>query len=327
MKLKNDKEINKEKWDVFLRENKFSSPFQTPEFYDFFNTVKGFSADVFSVEDEDKIQALVVVTIQKEKGLKSFFSKRAIIYGGILFETEEALKFLLKKIIDYYKGKLIYIEIRNYKDYSSFLPIFQVCDWKYMPWLNYQLPIETELQVENLMSSGRWNQIQKAKKQGVTYAEAQSEDEVKAFYKILSDLYAHKIKKPLFPVEFFLNFYQQNLGKYLLVRYDNKIIGGIMCPILGDKIIYEFYVCGLDNEYKECYPSVMATWAAIDFALKNQIKLFDFMGAGSPESSYGVREFKARFGGNLVETGRFIKILNKPMYFIGKLGMKILKII
>ena len=98
-----------------------------------------------------------------------------------------------------------------------------------------------------------------------------------------------------------------------------------MCPILKGKAIYEFYVCGLDEEYKEQYPSVMATWSAMEYANQNNIPVFDFMGAGKPYEQYGVREFKARFGGELVEYGRFLKINNHLLYNLGKTWIKVEK--
>ena len=91
-------------------------------------------------------------------------------------------------------------------------------------------------------------------------------------------------------------------------------------------MIYEWFVVGMDNEYKSYYPSVMATWAAIDYACSHGIERFDFMGAGAPnDGGYGVRDFKAKFGGELVEHGRFKCVNNKLLYEIGKLGVELLK--
>lgn len=58
----------------------------------------------------------------------------------------------------------------------------------------------------------------------------------------------------------------------------------------------------------------MATYAAIEYGLKNHLKIFDFMGAGKPSEDYGVRDFKGKFGGELVEHGRFIKINNALLF-------------
>jgi len=67
----------------------------------------------------------------------------------------------------------------------------------------------------------------------------------------------------------------------------------------------------------------MATWAAIDYACRNGISTFDFMGAGSPEKDYGVREFKEKFGGELVKPGRFQKIHAKLKYQIAMKGFEV----
>jgi lipid II:glycine glycyltransferase (peptidoglycan interpeptide bridge formation enzyme) len=49
------------------------------------------------------------------------------------------------------------------------------------------------------------------------------------------------------------------------------------------------------------------------------------MGAGKPDEPYGVRDFKAEFGGELVERGRFLCIRKPLLYKIGTLGVKWLK--
>ena len=132
-----------------------------------------------------------------------------------------------------------------------------------------------------------------------------------------------KKSKNLFPAfHFFEKFYQsKNVGKIFIIKNENKIIGGAVCPIYKDRI-YELYVCGLDREIKNVYPSALATWAPIEYAAKNGLKYFDFMGAGSPDADYGVREFKSQFGGDLYDYGRYIRINNRILYEIGKFGLK-----
>ena len=52
-----------------MEKSKYSAPFQTPEFYDLFNSNDGLSANVFAIEKDGDYKALAVVTIQKEKGI------------------------------------------------------------------------------------------------------------------------------------------------------------------------------------------------------------------------------------------------------------------
>ena len=175
------------------------------------------------------------------------------------------------------------------------------------------------------MSEQRIRQVKKALKNGATICEAQSEQEIRDWYRILSQLYRTKVRTPLFSEEFFMQFYREGVGKYLLVKHQGKVIGGMMCPILDGKAIYEWFVCGLDEEYREQYPSVMATYAAIEYAKRNNLPLFDFMGAGKPDIPYGVRDFKMEFGGELVEYGRFLCVRKPLLYKIGEFGVSLLK--
>jgi serine/alanine adding enzyme len=321
-----NKNVSKEKWRRLIERTSFISPFQTPEYYKLFNSVKGFSADVFALEEKDEYVALVVVTVQREKGIKGYFSRRGIIYGGLLLKEQvSTLSEWLGQINSYYLRKLIYLEMRNYHDYSLYKPQISGAGWTYVPWLNFQLDCTDNEKVIKGISSGRMRQIKKAIKTGASWKEAGSLEEVKIFYDILKQLYRSKVKKPLMPWAFFRAFYEQGQGKYLLVYFNDKVIGGIMCPVVKNEIIYEFYVCGLDAEYKEYYPSIMATWAAIEYARQNKIRLFDFMGAGKFGEDYGVKDFKARFGGKEVEHGRFEKVLNPMLYFIGKTGITVLQ--
>jgi serine/alanine adding enzyme len=178
------------------------------------------------------------------------------------------------------------------------------------------------------ISESRRRQIKKALNNGSSIIEPENIEQIKDFYNILFRLYRYKIRKPLPDLSFFENFYQQSrqgkLGIIRLIKYNDQIIGGILAPIFENKCIYEWYVCGLDKEFKDQHPSVLATWAGIDYAIQNNISSFDFMGVGKPEQEYGVRDFKARFGGELVNHGRLTRINNKSLYSIAEFGYNIL---
>jgi len=49
----------------------------------------------------------------------------------------------------------------------------------------------------------------------------------------------------------------------------------------------------------------------IKWGSKNGYKYFDFGGAGKPDENYGVRDYKMKFGGELITTYRY-KIIHKP---------------
>lgn len=325
MRILLNEEIPVSIWKDFINLNPYGSPFQTAEYFNFYNSVPGQSAIAIAIFKNDQITALSVVTLQKECGIKSYFSKRAIIYGGPLVVDDgngTSLNILLSEINKIIKGKAIYAETRNFFNYERYIPLFKNAGWLYQPYLNYQLYFNNSEDIWNKFNTNRKRQIKKALKCGVISREAQSKEEVEAYYFVLKNLYKKRIRKPLPGKKFFIELFNRQLAKIFLIHYKNRIIGGIVCPVFSKKAIYEFYVCGLDQEYKEASPSVMATYAAIEYACLNGINYFDFMGAGKPDDNYGVRDFKSKFGGNIVEFGRFIKILEPNLYNLGSAVMK-----
>lgn len=142
---------------------------------------------------------------------------------------------------------------------------------------------------------------------------------------MLNELYRTKVKTPLWPVEFFIEAYRQGIGKFLLVKHEGKVIGGSMVVVSDGECVYEWFECGQNAEYKEQYPSVMATWAGINYAHEHGCTRYDMMGAGEPGVPYGVRDFKSEFGGELVEHGRFLCVMRPFLYRIGVGCVKLLK--
>ena len=317
-------DIDPQQWQSLVEHSPYATWFQTKEAYEFYTSVDDVQAFVYGVSEEDNLVGIVVGYTTKEKcKFKQHFTARSIIVGGPLLAdniSNEALTALLKAIRRL-GDKAIYVETRNFHDYSKWKSIFEANEFTYQP--HYDIHVHCSAQHQ--MSERRQRELKRAIKNGATVAQAQSEQEIRDWYQILCQLYREKVRTPLFSEEFFLQFYRNGVGKYLLVKHEDKIIGGMMCPVLDSKAIYEWYVCGLDEEYKDLSPSVVATHAAIEYAKSNGLSLFDFMGAGEPEIPYGVRDFKMEFGGELKEFGRFLCIRKPLLYWIGKIGVKWLK--
>lgn len=331
-------EINPIAWQKLVDESPYSTWFQTQEAYQFYAANKEeMTPFACGVERDGELRAVVVGYITREKSaIKQYLTRRAIIIGGPLIADsaiEEDIARLLYAIQQpcrliaqspyrpTWRNLPIYIESRNFHDYSHWKYVFEACGFSYQPHLNIQVTCDAA----HTMSEQRRRQVKKAIGNGATICEAQSEQDIRDWYQILHQLYREKVRTPLFTEEFFLEFYRKGWGKYLLVKHEGKVIGGMMCPILEGSAIYEWYVCGLDEDYREQYPSVMATYAVIEYAKENGLPLFDFMGAGKPDANYGVRDFKKEFGGEVVEHGRFLCIRKPQLYAIGKMGVKLLK--
>jgi serine/alanine adding enzyme len=319
------------RWKSFLSANNFTTPFQTPEFFSFYRSIPGYSAEVIAVVEGEEILALCLLTFQQEKGVKSFFSRRAIIYGGPLISDGErgkvALTALINAINKKFRYKIIYAETRNFNNYDHLKDHFKACGWKYEPYLNFQIELSGKSHDELLgaLKYNRRREINISIKEGATFREAENNVEVETLYQILKDLYLDRVKLPLPPLNFFIKMHQSDIGKVFVVLHKNVIIGGSFCFFYPFNSIYTMYYCGLREYHSRIFPTHLAIWAALDFGIKNDLKFLDLMGAGKPSIEYGVRKYKAEFGGEQIEYGRFIKIFDPFLYFLGKLVLRIIK--
>lgn len=320
-----------QEWSDFVAAHPQGNFFQTSRMFDFLSqTAHHDPVLLLARDDVGKISAMLLAVFIRNNGLLSrYVSGRTIVWGGPLISTllppddrQECLAQILSALNQYDKGRSVFIEFRNLFDLKEFQTVFRENRYQYSDHLNFIVnTLDYELVKKNI-SSSKMRQVKKSIRNGAEVIEADCVDQVKSFYEILRKLYKEKVKKPLpswdFFREFFLLGHTKDSARFLLVRYRGEIIGGMMCPIMSGKAIYEWYVCGKDSEYIGVYPSVLATWGAIEYALQHGLKCFDFMGAGKPGKDYGVREFKSKFGGTQVNHGRFIKIQRAGIYNLGK---------
>lgn len=323
-------DINREGWGDLVRTSSVASWFQTVEAYDFYDSLQFLEAFAVGVEDRGMLKGVVVGYVQKDGGrIKQFFSKRAIITGGPLLSDDievEELTLLLNALKVQLKHKAIYIETRNFNDYSPWCKVFEQCGFVYEP--HYDIWVDTSSMdvVNDRIGKSRKRDIRVSLRDGASVVHQPSLEQVRDFYLILSDLYKNKVKTPLFPYAFFEKLFQQPSSVFLLTEYGGKIVGGTVCVGLPGKGLYEMYACGKDGVYKNIFPSEMATYAGLQYAAEHGMPCFDMMGAGKPEDGgYGVRDFKLKFGGELKEFGRNICVCNHLLFGIGKLGVKILR--
>ena len=321
-------EINIEQWQQLIDNSPAASFFQTPECYELYASLSFLKPFVFGVSENEKLAGLVCGYLIADGGkIKQYFSRRAIIQGGFLLcenISENALQSLLKTCINELNNKAIYIETRNCSDFSKFRATFEKNGFCYQRHLNFRIKTENIESVYAQLSSTKRRDVKISEKSGAEIVELKTKDEIAEFYAILQNLYKTKVRVPLFPLEFFEKFVSFEGNKILGIKYDGKIIGGSACTCWNN-IVYEWFVCGKDGDFKSIYPSTLATWSSIVYAVESGCKYLDMLGAGKPEKDYGVRDFKAKFGGGLVEFGRFLYVCDKFRYNLGKTMIQFIK--
>ncbi len=330
MRIVEGHRIDPKAWAELLRRSPVATWFQSEEAFTFFDGLSFLEAFAYAVEVEGQIKAVAVGYIQRDGGIiKQFFSKRAIVLGGPLLDNnilDEELAVLLRCLKDKLRKKAIFVESRNFNDYSRWQVVFEKYEFQYQPHYDIHVDTASMETVNEHLGKSRKRDIRVSMRDGASVVVRPTLSQIREYYVILNALYKSKVKTPLFPVEFFERFAKLDSSAFLLVEYEGRVIGGTVCVGLPNVALYEMYACGEDGTHKTIFPSEMATYAGLQYAAENGYRRFDMMGAGKPgDGGYGVRDFKLKFGGELLELGRYAYICKPLLFNIGKLAVKIMK--
>lgn len=322
-------DIDPQQWQALINRSPYATWFQTQEAYEFYASVSGeLIPFALGIEENGHLAGVIVgYTTHEKNPIKQLLTCRSIIIGGPLLDehiSNDALTALLLAVKRVAKNS-IYVETRNFHNYSHWKKLFETCEFLYQPHLNFHVDTTSVDIVESRLGKNRKRDIKTSLRDGATIIEYPTIEQVRTYYALLKHLYTTKIKTPLFSWDFFENLHAHPNGRFILVELNGEIIGGTVCVELPNRCLYEWFVCGRDGEWKSIFPSSLATYAGIRYAVEHGCTRFDMMGAGKPDEAYGVRDFKARFGGELVEYGRFLCIRKPMLYWIGKMGVKLLK--
>lgn len=305
-----EKEINQ-----FNDLHKHGNIFHNTNFFYALDKIKTFHPFYIIVMNNSKIEGLLAGYIHSIFSINLIINSRVIIQGSPIIldipEKKEICNLIISKLNKQLRHKALFIQFRNHFDIQDYNNIFLNNSYKHHSHYNIIQEISNDKNCIEFLNNSKKNQVKKSLANNCKIIHPYELKQIREFYKILKKLYI-RIKKPFPPFIFFKTLFEISLKtsicKYFLIEYKNIIIGGALCLVFNKKTIYEWYIGGLNTKFKDVYPSVLATYAIINYAQSNNIAFIDYMGAGKPDKKSGVRDFKLQFGGNLVNFGRFSKI-------------------
>jgi lipid II:glycine glycyltransferase (peptidoglycan interpeptide bridge formation enzyme) len=322
--------IDEELWLKFVTEHPKGTIFQTPQYYNLHKGLSKYDAEILTLQEEDEIAGVLLAIKQSTLGgILSFFSSRYIIIGGPLVKDDrpDLVRLLLSEYCKKVKSKAIYTQIRNIWDTTFFKTIAEECKFKYEEHLDifHDLTLDEQQQWIKIKSTRR-KHINRSKRSGVEInAEwTPKKDDVKICYNIIKAVYSD-VNLPVAKYEYFLKANKTMKGQilYFIARKENEIIG-VRIVLCFKKLIYDWYAGG-KKEYYHLYPNDILPWSVFMWGHENGYELFDFGGAGKPNKQYGVRDYKLKFGGDLVNFGRYEWYHNQLLMKLAKLGFDIWK--
>lgn len=316
--------------DNFVKNHPDGSIFQSFNLYNVYNLSTSHEPLMLVSKDEDQqINGVLLGVIAAEgSGVKKFFSRRSIVFFGplALNDDERILFSLLAKYNKLVRSKAIFTQIRNGRDRSDSINLFKRLGYQFEDHLDILHCLRSsEEELWKKMDYSKRKNINNANNNGLEVKIFKLNEQLDEAYSILRNVYL-KAKLPLNKKEFF-KIAADNLGENLVCigAYKENLLVGFRAVLCFKGLVYDWYA-GSDEQYLKFRPNDLLVWEVIKWAKSHNYEYFDFGGAGKPNIPYGVRDYKLKFGGELVNYGRFQVVHNHLLYKIAKIGLSAIKI-
>lgn len=301
-------------WQQFVEHNPQSSIFHTPEMFRVFAKTDNHQPDLWAtVDDRGQIFALFLpVRITVLGGLLRHVTTRAVVYGSALCapqpEGTAALATLLRTYNRSVQGSVLFTELRNVTEIDDLQPVLTACGYRYEEHLNFLIDLtHPPAEIWNNIRSNARRNIRKAQREGVRIEEVENLNTLPVAYEVLQAVY-RRIQVPLPDFSLFKSvfavLYPQGMVRILLAKVNGVTVGAL--TLLLHKGVMTYWYTGVLKEYAAYRAGDLLVWHALELGMESGCHLFDFGGGGRPDEKYGVRDFKAKFGGELVNYGRNI---------------------
>lgn len=306
--------LDEQCWREFVDRHPQGNVFHTPEMYAVYARARGYRPLLWAVVEGDQVLALhVPVRVRLAGGPLAVFTTRSIAFGSLLAEQSArgraALDMLLNAYNRHTSGWPLFTELRNFSDYRAINDILEKHGYAYQEHENFVVDV-TRDPYDMLQDFDRRlrQHLRRTERDGnVEVREVTSPAMLPLFYQMLQKTYRFA-RVPLADISLFEAAFEllvpKNMARFTMA-YVQGVPASSVVVLLHKGVMYGWYN-GTDRSIREARPNEYLVWDTIRWGAANGQRLLDFGGAGKPGEKYGVRDFKAKFNGQLVSYGRNI---------------------
>ena len=305
-------------WDRFVERHEKGSIFHLSHMIRAFQAAKGHTVlPLAAVDGSGEIIALLVaVRVQTLPDPFGRIASRSILYAEPLCHDDplsiNALATLIFEHDRFMRHRVLFTEVRPLFAAGPERTALEQCGYQYSDYLNYLIDLTPPLKaLQTQMHKSVRRGIRKCEQRGYQAREVDTLAGIEQLYHFLELTYRNAkvplADRSLFEAAF-AELHPRGMIK-LIATYDGDT------PLAMDSLLtfkgrsYAWY--GGMVRLTGISPFDCLQWYEIAWAKQQGCALYDFGGAGWPNEPYGVREYKAKFGGELVNFGRYRKV-NSP---------------
>ncbi len=304
--------LEEDLWRRFVAEHPEGSIFHSPEMFHVFERARGHQPELWAATEDGHILALLLpVCITLMGGPLRNRTTRAIVYGSVLcspgMQGHKGLELLLGEYTAETAGTRLFTQLRNLVDLGQAQPLLQRQGFRYESQLNYLIDLDRPVEAvfDAIGRRTRKNIRHALNQRRVTVEVVNERVGVATCYELLRSTYkrAHVplAHRSLFEAAFDV-LYPLGMVRFTLARVGEAPVA-VSVDLLYRDVIFGWYG-GLDRAYSAHCTGELLMWDVLRWGAEHGYRVYDFGGAGRPDQEYGVRDFKAKFGGALVDYGR-----------------------
>jgi serine/alanine adding enzyme len=302
-------------WRSFVDTHPGANVFHTVEMAEVFARASGHRVSVWAASDDSgSVQALLpTVEITLMGGPLRAWTSRAVAYGGALCAGDATGAAALRAVLTGCRrragGQQLFTEVRHLSDAAGPGEAFRAAGFLHEEHLNYLIRLDRpEADLWRALSRSARQRVRSAERKGVVVDEVHGAAADDA-YALLALVY-RRARVPLASRSLFdaarAVLGPRGMFRIVTARLGDRVIGARFLLLYNGRVL-DWYA-GSDREHRSCSPNELLVWHTLRWGREHGFDLFDFGGAGRPDQPYGPREFKAKFGGELVNFGRDVLV-------------------
>ncbi len=320
--------LDEQAWRQFVDQHPQASIFHTPEMFEVYRRTRHYQPEVWAAVDHGCVLALLLpVRITYLNGMLRSLTTRAVVFGSVLWEPSDQGALALELLLESYgresRGKFLLTEMRNLVCLDQVQPILQKAGFAYEPHLNYLIDLgrPAEAVFEGIGKRTRKNIRHGLNRGDVTIQEVNTRDQIAVCYDLLDQTY-QAANVPLTDRSMFQAaldvLYPRGMVRFTLASAEGAP-AAVSIELLYKDVMFGWFG-GMDRAYSKFVPNELLMWNILEWGSRHGYRLYDFGGAGKPDEDYPVRDFKAKFGGQLVSFGRNVCVHSPTKLWLSKYG-------
>ena len=323
--------LDEKVWREFVDQHPQGNIFHTPEMFHVFERARGCQPKLWAtVGDHGQVLALLLpVQVTLKNGLLHYLTTRSIAYGGVLYSLdpagEQALAVLMQTYLREIGHEALFTELRHLSDSHPIQAVLDHCGFTYEDYQDYLIDVNRPIEdIWQSITKGCRKSIRKFQNKDVVISEIDVRSYLPIFYNLLQQTY-NRAGVPLSDISLFEAVFDilvpKGMAKMLIARVKNDYMAASLEAPYKD-MIYSWY-SGFDRDSRAVNPNDGLVWYILEWGAKNGYRYYDFGGAGVAGETYRVRDFKAKYGGRLVNYGRHTYVHDPFALPISRVGYQV----